>query len=107
MTPPGAAQRAIELLASGDVVAEGASNGSLFTARASRLTHDEAKDLLILEGDGRTDAQLFRQASAGSVPSTTLARKIFFWRSSGRVDIDGARSLQFNQMPGGSGKRSR
>ena len=35
--------------------------GSTFTARAHRLTYAEEKDLLVLEGDGRTDAQLFRQ----------------------------------------------
>ena len=108
MTPPGSPDRAIELLAAGNVVAEGASEGSLFTARASRLTYDQFKDLLILEGDGRTDAELFRQAGAGSQPSTTAARKIFYWRRIGHVDIDGARSFQAIQPAGQqTGKRGR
>ena len=75
MTPPGAVQRASELLAAGNVLAEGASDGSLFTAWATRLTYNTYKDLLILEGDGRTDAQLYRQADAGARPSTASGQK--------------------------------
>jgi hypothetical protein len=100
MTPPGAAQRATELLATGNVVAEGASNGSLFTALANRLTYAEYKDLLILEGDGRTDAQLFRQTSPGSPASTMSGQKIYFWPTSKRAYVEAAHGLQFNQTPG-------
>ena len=57
MTPPhskDAAQRDMEFVATGNAVAEGA--GDLFTARAARITYDQKKQLAILEGDGRTDA---------------------------------------------------
>ena len=39
--------------------------GTTFTARGNRITYSEAKDLLILEGNGRNNAELFRQLQPG------------------------------------------
>ena len=61
------------------------------------------KDLLILEGDGRTDAELYRQLVAGGKASRMAAQKIFYWPNSNRAYVDGAHSLEFNQMPGENG----
>ncbi|HEV3416388.1 MAG TPA: hypothetical protein VG056_06230, partial [Pirellulales bacterium] len=89
-------RRPIELEAFGNVVVQ----GDVFTAHANRLTYTEAKDLLTLEGDGRRDAELFRQERPGDPPAQTLARQIFYWRSSNSVSISKARLLDLNQIPG-------
>ena len=45
----------------------------MFTARAARISYDQKKDLLILEGDGRTDAELYRQLTPGGAVSKAAA----------------------------------
>jgi hypothetical protein len=76
----------IELEALGNTVVEAA----MYTARAERMTYTEAKDLLVLEGTGRTDAVLTRQTQPGAAPGKFAARKILYWRSTQHVDIDDA-----------------
>ena len=95
---PGQPRSSIELAAGGNVLVEGAA----FTARSARLTWSEAKDLLVFEGDGRADAQLFRQERPGAQPSSASAGKILYWRSFNRVDIEDARYLDLDQLRGGS-----
>jgi hypothetical protein len=99
MAGPGSNSRAMEFSAAGNAVVEGV----LFTARAARVSYAELKDLLILEGDGRTDAELYRQEGVGKKASHTAARKIFYWPQSNRLYADGARSLEFNQAPAQQG----
>jgi len=94
---PGRQRSSIELGAGGNVLVEGES----FTARSARLTWSEAKDLLVFEGDGRSDAQLFRQLKAGSQPSTASAGKILYWRAANRVEVEDARFLDLDQLRGG------
>jgi len=79
-----------------DLVAEGNTlvEGTNFTARAPRLTYAQAKDLLVIEGDGRTDAVLYHQDRAGSPRSDTSARRFMVWPSTNRVQIDGATFLE-------------
>jgi len=84
--------RAAELTAQGNVVIE----GQTFTARAPRMTYAEAKQLLILEGNGRTHAELYHQEHVGAPFSKVLAHKILYWRSTGQVYVEGARSLKSN-----------
>lgn len=81
-----------ELAAQGNVVVE----GQAFTARAPRMTYTDAKQLLILEGNGRTSAELYRQEHVGGPFSEFLAQKILYWRSTGQVHVEGARSLKAN-----------
>lgn len=90
-----------ELLATGNVVAE----GTTFTARSLRMTYDQTKDMLILEGDGRSDAELFRQQHVGSAASKFAARKIIYWPKLRQVKVDGFKSLESNQLPGGEAKK--
>jgi hypothetical protein len=73
--------------------------GQTFTARAHRLTYAEAKDLLVFEGNGRTDAKLYRQAQPRTPPTEATARKILFWRSQNRAEVDDARYIDLT-MPG-------
>ena len=94
MTTPAGPSR--ELEAVGDVVVE----GETFTARAARLTYAEAKGMLVLEGNGRADAQLFRQQQVGGPTSKAAAQKILYWPKTKRLKIEGARSLELNRIPG-------
>ncbi|MFM8282622.1 MAG: hypothetical protein ACKOCW_03605 [Planctomycetaceae bacterium] len=96
---PGQTRSALELVAAGNVMVEGES----FTARSARLSWSEAKDLLVFEGDGRSDAQLYRQLQVGAPTSSASAGKILFWRSLNRVDVDDARYLDFDQLAPGGG----
>ena len=89
-------RRPIELEAIGNALVE----GDVFTARANRLTYAESKDLLVLEGDGRNDAQLYRQERPGDPSARTTARRILYWRSSNRVSVNDARLFDLNQSPG-------
>lgn len=93
MAVPNRKERAMELVATGNTLVEAAS----FTARASRLSYAEAKDLLILEGDGRTDAELFRQERIGAEMSRFAAGKIFFWPSTNRLNIDRGSLVDVNE----------
>jgi hypothetical protein len=99
-TPPAPGQKrsSIEMAAGGNVLVEGES----FTARSARLTWSEAKDLLVFEGDGRSDAQLFRQAKVGAATSSASAGKILYWRAINRVDVDDARFLDLDQLNAGA-----
>ena len=96
---PGQQRSSIELAAGGNVLVEGES----FTARSARLTWSEAKDLLVFEGDGRSDAQLYRQVKVGAATSSASAGKILYWRAINRVDVDDARFLDMDQLGAGAG----
>jgi hypothetical protein len=77
---------AIELSATGNAAIEGAD----FTARGNRISYARAKELVILEGDGRTDAELWRK---GSTTPDAAAQQIRFWPRDSRYQVDGARFL--------------
>jgi hypothetical protein len=49
-------------------------------------------------GDGRSDAQLFRQVKVGAQPSSASAGKILYWRGLNRVDVEDARFLDLDQL---------
>jgi hypothetical protein len=85
----------VELEAHGNAVVE----GTTFTARGNRIAYNEVKDMLILEGDGRNDAELFRQMQVGAAPEQTTARKITFWPKTKRVTVEDAKTLQIGQPP--------
>jgi hypothetical protein len=95
---PGQKRSSIELAAGGNVLVEGES----FTARSARLTWSEAKDLLVFEGDGRSDAQLYRQVKVGAATSSASAGKILYWRALNRVDVDDARFIDLDQLNAGA-----
>jgi hypothetical protein len=95
-TPPVPGQRrgSMEMYATGNVLVE----GDTFTGRSARLSWSEAKDLIVFEGDGRSDAQLYRQERVGAPMSNASAGKIFYWRGLDRVDIHDARYLDLDQI---------
>ncbi len=92
---PVADARSVELEAFGNVVAENAT----FTARANRITYSEAKEWLILEGNGYAPAELTFQQYPGAPFKSIPAGRIGFRPRTKQVDIDGVRSLQMNALP--------
>jgi hypothetical protein len=92
---PPQSRRPVELEAIGNALVE----GDTFTARAHRLTYSEAKDLLVLEGDGRNDAQLYRQENPTGPQTKAMARQILFWRSQNRVSVNDARFFDLSELP--------
>lgn len=101
MPLPAGSQRSLELDAQGNVRVD----GSTFTATGNRITYDEAKDWLILKGDGRNDARLFQQPEAGAERSEVAAQEIHYWPKSKRLNVVGAQSLQLGQPPGKDTRR--
>lgn len=95
-------RRGMELEAAGTAVVEGRS----FTARGARMTYHEAKGLLVLEGDGRSDAELFRQQQVGGPRAQTAARKIYYWHRLDQLRVDGARSFDMGPLPSAPGETS-
>jgi lipopolysaccharide export system protein LptA len=77
----------MELEAIGNTLVE----GQTFTARADRMAYTQAKELLVLEGTAKTDAQLWRQAHVGAPASHAAARKIMYWKDTNRVEVNDAR----------------
>ncbi len=90
MPQPTGEGRAMELVATGNVVVEGRT----FTARAPRMTYDDAKQLLILDEDGWTPAELSHQKHVGARRSEVKAGRILYWRSTGDVHLERGRSLK-------------
>lgn len=78
-----------------NLVAEGNTlvEGTTFTARAPRLTYAQSKDLLVIEGDARTDAELHHQKKIGGQNSDTKAQRFMIQPSTNRVTVDGATFL--------------
>ncbi|MBN1394821.1 MAG: hypothetical protein JW959_07345 [Pirellulales bacterium] len=95
MPTPTGNLRAVELTALGSAVIE----GMIFKAEAHRITYAEAKDLLVLEGDGRSDAKLFQQLKAGNPQSRVAARKIKYWPKTRQWELIDARSMQIGRPP--------
>jgi hypothetical protein len=87
-------RKAVELVAAGNAVVEGRT----FNAHANRLKYAEAKDLVVLEGDGRRDAELWRQEQIGGARSHAAARQIWFWRGENRIEVDDARFIDLTQL---------
>ena len=86
MAVPGG-EPAFELEATGNTVVEGRT----FMARGARVSYSQAKDLLILEGDGRDDAELFRQERLGGPTNRFAQKKIEYSPSSKRLNVAGSR----------------
>ncbi len=89
-------QPEVELVASGNTRVEGRT----FYARGGRITYAEAKGLLILEGTGRTDAELYRQEVIGGPMQRLAAQRISFWPATNALQIVRPSLLDVGQLPG-------
>ena len=74
MTPPNGKERDVELAAVGNAVAEGSDD--TFTARAAASATTRRRTCWFCEGDGRTDAELFRQQTPGGAVRRLPDRRI-------------------------------
>lgn len=100
MPTPSRKGRSLELEAVGNTNVDGA----IFTAQGNRITYNQAKDQLILEGDGRNDARLYRQLQPGAPRDEQSFQKMFYYPTINRLQIDGMRGGQINNQllgPGG------
>ncbi len=89
----------MEMDARGNTRTEGqGETGEMFTAEAAGLSYSEAKGMLILRGDGRSDAQLFRQERPGAKPEQLRAGEIQYWPLTRRTYIPSAHSFNASQI---------
>lgn len=93
MQTPNQREWALELVATGNTLVESAA----YTARASRLSYAEAKGLLILEGDGRADADLYCQERVGAEMQRFSARRIYYWPATNHWTIDSGSLLEVHR----------
>lgn len=91
---PGAVrgQKNIDLDAEGNMRVD----GEQFVAQGHRLSYNTGKEMLTLEGSGQRDAELWRDRASGGPRAYVAARKINYWKETGRVRVDGARFLDAN-----------
>ena len=100
MLLPLGGDQGIELYALGNAKVE----GTTFTAVGNRITYAQAKDLFVIEGDGRSPAVLYQQKQPGDTAAKFPAQKILYWRKTGAVNVIGAQLLEV-ELPGGSGRK--
>jgi hypothetical protein len=105
MSPVGSGSSSMEFQARDNVIAEGtlppSADGkqSNFYARCARLSYSQAKDQLIFEGDGRSDAELYKQNGEGTQLSPFKAQKILYFQKTGEAIVNGFRSLEMTPPP--------
>ncbi len=93
-TPEAAGSPMTELIATGDAVIL----GEAFEARGRRVSYNQQNDLLVLEGDGRTDANLWHATRPGAPRNQLVAGKILYRPGDGWTQIEKVRSATINQQ---------
>ncbi|MBN1854803.1 MAG: hypothetical protein JW829_18870 [Pirellulales bacterium] len=89
----------IELTAHENVEIKGITpRHGAFNAQAQRLTYDQRKDLLVLDG-GPNGARLWREQSAGLPLGNSSFGKIMYWPSRNEVSAKNVRSAEFQPAP--------
>ena len=100
MLIPNSRQRWVELEASGNTLVE----AKQFTAQAERISYSTEKEMLVVTGDGRRDAELWKLQGALSSPfGYTAAQKFVYWRKTDSLKVEGQTVIDFQQF-GGSTK---
>ncbi len=94
MPVAGATEPALEMWAEGNARVE----GQTFTAWALQLRYAQNKDQLVLEGDNRTDAELYYQRFIGAPQERVVARRIVYRPS--RLRVEDGRLLEIPQFTG-------
>jgi hypothetical protein len=97
-------QKTTECVADGNANVEGKTpDGKTFVARGQQIKYDEAKDLLILQGDGRNPAEIQRQRQRGDPVEKQSQQTIYFHRNTGEIGISGFQGLEMT-FPAGPRK---
>jgi hypothetical protein len=97
MPTPVEGRRTPEIQALGSGVVE----AQTFVAKAARISYVQAKDLLTLEGDGWTDAELFRQLQIGGAANRVASQRIEYRPKTQELKVNNAHSMDFNAIPPG------
>jgi hypothetical protein len=76
----------VEMAATGNAELEGRS----FHALAYSVTYDESKGLYVLTGDGKRDAQIWRESAPGAQRGSQTGQRMEFLPASNQLKIDRA-----------------
>jgi lipopolysaccharide export system protein LptA len=82
-----------------DAVSNAMAEGQTFTAKAARMSYSQGKDMLVMEGTGRTPAELWRQQTVGAPPSHLAAQRIEYHRQTNHISIKNAQYLDVTDLP--------
>ncbi len=94
-------EQSLELLARGNTFVE----TQTFAARGHQIKYTQGKNMLILEGNGRQAAELFRRGRVGGPVMRHAAQRILYWPSLQQVEIDGGKYLDVSNLPSSPGLR--
>ncbi len=97
----GSSGRNVELRAQDNVIAEGTNKtGTHFTIRSARFSYAEAKGMAVVEGDGRSDAELFTQEGGpGSAVSRYSAQKFLYFPKTNEKIVEGMHTNEMDLGP--------
>jgi len=93
-SPTGGDDVSVELVASHNARVR----SQRFTAWGHQISYDDRKGLLILKGDGRTDAFLSYQTEVGGPEQRISGREFLYWPQTQQIGGDGIQSLEVEQF---------
>jgi hypothetical protein len=96
-------QKWLEMEAKENAVVEGRT----FTVRAASVRYTSDKEVLTIEGNGRTDAEIWYQSVPGQPRTYTSARKLRYWIRDGSFDGEDFNVLDLQQIGKGLKLRDR
>ncbi len=91
-----------ELTAEGNVLGQGANQGSRYTARGHRLTYSEQKQQLVLRGDGLSPAFFFQEDATGNSLPAGRGDELQYSLKSKHVTVTGLSSFNLDAPKTGS-----
>lgn len=94
VVPPQGGEPSYELMAEGNTRVD----GRVFTARAHRISYTSLKDMLVVKGDGRTDAELWYQQKGAATHAYQAAREFRYWPKTGAIEVEDARVIDLQQL---------
>jgi hypothetical protein len=72
--------------------------GRTFTIRAAKVRYAGDKEVLTIEGNGRTDAEIWHQSVPGEPRTYTSARKLRYWLRDGTFDGEDFNTFDLQQI---------
>jgi hypothetical protein len=87
-------QKWLEMDAKENTIVEGRT----FTVRAASVRYSSDKEVLTIEGNGRTDAEIWYQTVPGQPRTYTSARKLRYWIREGTFDGEDFNILDLQQL---------
>lgn len=71
--------------------------GKGFEAEAAKVAFNQGSDKIVLEGNTRTNAQLWSQQATGSARDYAEAKKISYWRSLNQIEVEGVEVFDWSR----------